>query len=160
MTVRTDFTITKGSTFSRTFTKYSEDYFNVRGEWSSLGDYDVDDVITYKNVVYKCILAHTTAFAPPNVTYWSTPTAYDYSAGTHVITAKLRSEYDSETVATDFTISWITDGSDGKFKISLSATVTAAFLFKDATYDVEVTDGTTTWKEAYGKIAIRDEVTY
>lgn len=154
---RTDLTIIKGDSFTRTFTRYSEEYLNYRGQWSSLLDYEVDDVIVYKNAVYKCILDTTASQVPTNVTYWGTPDPYDYSS--HTFEAKIRTDYNEEASIVDFTVAFATDGTDGKFRVSLTAAQTAALDFDNAVYDIEVTSGSTVWKESRGKIILIDEAT-
>lgn len=158
--VKTNLEIIQGDTFSVTFTRYSEDYLNYRGAWSSLIQYEADDVVIYKNTVYKCILDTTLSQLPTNVTYFGALTAYDYSTPAHTVTAKIRTDYNEEASIVDFTTTWISgSGSDGKIKISLTATQTAALDFKKAVFDVEVTNGTDTWKETYGNVTLKKEVT-
>lgn len=154
---KTNIEIIKGSSFAQTFTRFSEDYLNVRGAWSSLTEYEVDDVVAYKNVLYKCILNTTSGQLPTNATYFGSITPYDYSLAT--FEAKIRTDYKEEDSIVDFTVVFVTDGTDGKFQISLTAAQTAALDFNKAVYDVEVTNGTDVWKESWGDIRLSDEAT-
>ncbi len=155
---RLDITITQGSTFSHTFKRYSEDNLNYRGEYSTLATYEVDDTVHYKGAVYKCILSGK-GNAPTNVTYWTTMAVYDYSTPAHTLTGSIRTSFSEEATVADFVVSYVTDGTDGEYKIVLSSTVTAALDFKDAVYDIEATDGLTVWKEFEGVVYLKDEVT-
>ena len=156
--LRYDFEIHQGSTFSITLTKYANANLINRGTWSSLTTYSVDDVVVWKGVIYKCILAHTTAYEPPNVTYWGSVTPQDLSTST--FSAKIRTDYDDEDALATFTIAYVTDGTDGKIALSLTAAQTAALDFSKAVYDLEVTTGSTVDKWLTGKVILRKEATY
>ena len=158
MAARLDLEIVKGSTFVRTFTKYSEIYINYRGKWTELTEYKVDDVIEYKNLTYKCILDTTNKQPPTNTLYFGSLTPFDYSTST--LEAKIRTDYNEEDSVIDFTTSFITDGTDGQIQLSLTATQTEALDFDTAVYDIEVTSGSTVYKEVYGVVTLQDEATY
>jgi len=156
--IKLDLEIIQGDSFSLTFSRLSEDYLNYKGEWSSLLDYEVDDVVTYKNTIKKCILNTTANQLPSNATYFGAVDPYDYSACTFY--AKIRTEFNEEASVADFNVAYLTDGTDGKFQITLTAVQTAALDFDTAVYDIEVTEAGEVRKEARGKVNLKNEATY
>lgn len=156
--IRKDFEIYKGSTFSITLTKYAEANLVNRGTWSDVAEYDVDDFVVWKGVIYKCILAHTTAYEPPNGTYWGSISVQDLSSSTFA--GKIRIHPDDAAEIASFTIAYVTDGTDGKITLTLTPAVTAAWEFKQGYYDLEVTTGSVVDKWLTGKIHVRKEATY
>ena len=152
-----DLDIVKGDTFSYTFTRLGEQYLNFRGEWSKLADYEEDDVVVWKNNIYKNILDTTANQKPSDITYWGSVAPFDYSGST--FEAKIRTNYDEEASIVDFVVEFITDGTDGKFRITLTAAQTAALDFDEAVWDVEITDGVYVWKEGRGIVHLYNEAT-
>jgi len=156
----TNLNIIRGNTFTQTFNRMGETYLNYEGEWTDLTEYEVDDVVTYKDEVYKCILDTTAAQKPTNATYFGSVTPYDYTSPVlHTLEAKIRTDFREEASIVDFTVDYLTDGTDGKYVISLTAAQTEVLDFDEAVYDIEVTSGSTVWKEYRGKIKLDNEVT-
>lgn len=147
----------KGDTFSKTITLYADANVTYKGLWSSVVNYKVNDVVKKSDgVLYKCTAAHK-GYEPPNVSYWSTLTPLNLSTAT--IEGKIKISLDDTTAVQAFTVALVTDGSDGKFTLSLLHTVTDDFTFKEATYDVEILIGSTKKKYLYGKFLVRKENT-
>lgn len=148
--------IIKGDSFSQTFTIYAHTGLRNRGTWSNLLSYAENDLVVWGGAVYYCIAAHT-GFEPPNVTYWGTPTPLDLSTAT--ILSKIKSKLADSTALLSFTVALVTDGTDGKFTISLTYAQTAALTVSKAVYDVEVTIGTERKKYIKGQIDFDYEAT-
>ena len=150
------FSVYQGSTFGVTLTKYANANLTKRGTWTPYTTYSVDDLVVWNGAIYKCILAHTTGQQPPNITYWDSPTVQDLSSSTFAAKMK-RNTSDTNEVAS-LTIDFVTDGTDGKITLGLTALQTAA-LSGTYYYDLEITTGANIDKWLSGKFIVSDEVT-
>lgn len=157
MAARIDIEITKGSSFLQVFTKYDEQFITFRSTWTDLTQYNVDDVVIYKNASYICILDTTNKQNPTDVTYWGDLNPHDYSTST--FEAKIRTAFNEEAPIIVMAVGFVNDGTDGKLKMELTPAETAALDFDEAVYDLEITTGTTVYKEISGKVILIDEVT-
>ncbi|MBK8856797.1 MAG: hypothetical protein IPN11_03700 [Opitutaceae bacterium] len=54
-------------------------WVSAPGAWNNSTPYAADDIVTYDNVVYRCLLAHT-GKTPPEATYWAVSNAAAWSS--------------------------------------------------------------------------------
>lgn len=147
--------IKQGDTFTRTITLMSQANLIDKGIYKAAYTYRKNDLVVDNNVVYYSKLDSNKGNATSNATYWGTPTAINLSSST--LTGGLRDSYRDEGTIIDFTTALVTDGTDGKFTISLTATQTKTLDFDECYFDVQVTTGTVVKTYLTGKIQLERE---
>lgn len=144
-----------GDTFTRTLTLYAQSNLTNRGEYKSAYTYQTNDVVLYNNVVYYSKLDSNKGNTPPNATYWGTPTVVNLSTST--ISGGLKHSNKDESTIVNFTTAFVTNGSDGKFTISLTSSQTALLDFDECYFDVQVTTGSTVRTYLSGTIELEKQ---
>lgn len=154
---RYDFQIYQGDTIVKPFTFYSQSRAVYKGEWSSVVNYKVNDFVENSSGDhYICTAAHRN-HEPPNVSYWTTLTPTDLSSST--ILAKIKVDVDDTNFFLTITPSFVTDGTDGKIKLTISSANSATIVYDEVYYDVQITTGTTVTTYLTGKIKVRKQIT-
>jgi len=149
------FNIKQGDSFTRTLTVYAQSNLDNRGEYKDAYTYQTDDLVLYNNVLYYSKTDSNKGNTPPDATNWGAPSVVDLSTST--FGGGLKHSHRDEATIVDFTNAFVTDGTDGKFTISLTGAQTAAFDFEECYFDVQITTGTTIKTYVSGKIVLEKE---
>lgn len=152
-----NYNIKVGDSFSATITHWLPGTGTVKkGLWSQHVDYVVNDVvISTDGEVYVCVLAHKNQ-AVSNETYWAASSVMDLSSTT--ITGSIAADEDESSIL-DFTVSFVTDGSDGQYIISLTSVQTTTLTPGKYVYDIQYESGSTVTSYMQGFVYVSHQVT-